>query len=70
VERLPALDPPVTARRIDEARAKLAHEELRSGLPVSRLRRLGPVLREWRRGGYRHYGLGAQDVLRDLVQPG
>lgn len=70
VERLPTLDPPVDPHRVDEARAKLAHEELRSRLPEPRLRRVVPVLGEWRRGGYRRYGLGVQDVVRDLVQPG
>lgn len=69
VARLPGLAPPVSADRADEARAKLAHEQLRAALPTPRLRRIGPVLREWRRGGYRRYGLGSQDVLRDLVQP-
>ena len=29
---------------------------------------IGPVLGEWRRGGYRRFGLGSRDVLRDLVQ--
>lgn len=70
VDRLPALAPRVSDHRLDQARAKLAHEEVRSALPVSRVRRLGPVLREWRGGGYRHYGMGTQDVVRDLVQPG
>jgi len=48
---------------------KLAHERARSGLPAARAARVGPVLREWRTGRYTRYGLGAQDVLRDLVQP-
>ncbi|MGR0320230.1 glycosyltransferase family 2 protein [Agromyces sp. ZXT2-3] len=48
---------------------KLAHETARDALPASRVRRIGPVLREWRTGRYTRYGLGAQDVLRDLVQP-
>ena len=52
-----------------EAAAKLAHEVMRQGIPASRLRRIGPVWREWRTGAYARYGLGAQDVLRDLVQP-
>lgn len=53
----------------EAAREKLAHEEVRSTLPASRIRRLGPVLREWRTGRYTRYGLGAADALRDLVQP-
>ncbi|WP_353815387.1 glycosyltransferase family 2 protein [Agromyces sp. SYSU T00266] len=48
---------------------KLAHERARSSLPAARVARIGPVLREWRTGRYTRYGLGAQDVLRDLVQP-
>lgn len=50
-------------------RGKLAHEVMRVGIPASRGRRLAPVLREWRSGAYDRFGRGAQDVLRDLVQP-
>jgi hypothetical protein len=50
-------------------RGKLAHEIMRQAIPAGRLRRLGPVWREWRTGAYDRYGRGAQDVLRDLVQP-
>lgn len=50
-------------------RAKLRHEEVRSSYPKARLRRLRPVLAQWRSGSYSRFGLGAQDVLRDLVQP-
>ena len=67
-ERLPAIAggrPEVEA----EVQAKLAHERMRQGIPASRLRRLPSVWREWRSGAYGRYGLGAQDVLRDLVQP-
>ncbi|WP_199186731.1 glycosyltransferase family 2 protein [Cryobacterium sp. M96] len=49
--------------------AKAAHERARSALPSARLRRVLPVLRQWRTGGYARFGLGPQDVLRDLVQP-
>jgi hypothetical protein len=42
---------------------------MRQGLPHGRLRRASPVWREWRSGAYQRYGRGAQDVLRDLVQP-
>ena len=48
---------------------KLVHERVRNALPPERHRRLVPVLREWRTGRYRAFGRGAQDVLRDLVQP-
>ena len=67
-ERLPAIAggrPEVEA----EVQAKLAHERMRQGIPASRLRRPPSVWREWRSGAYGRYGLGAQDVLRDLVQP-
>ncbi|HLP23581.1 MAG TPA: glycosyltransferase family 2 protein [Microbacteriaceae bacterium] len=52
-----------------DAAAKLAHEIGRSALPASRLRRAPWVVAAWRRGDYRRFGLGAQDALRDLVQP-
>ena len=51
---------------IDE---KLAHEEARRALPKRRWGRVSPILREWRTGRYTRFGLGLQDVLRDLVQP-
>jgi glycosyltransferase involved in cell wall biosynthesis len=67
-DRLPAL---ATGRdRVDAAvRGKLAHEVARQALPAGRIRRVVPVWREWRSGGYSRFGRGAQDVLRDLVQP-
>lgn len=69
VDRLEALGEQLDAGHLRAAREKLAHEEVRAALPASHLRRVVPVLREWRSGRYRHYGLGTQDVLRDLVQP-
>jgi glycosyltransferase involved in cell wall biosynthesis len=67
-ERLPgiAATRPAVADRLA---AKLAHEHARSALPAGRVRRVPHVLREWRTGRYTRYGLGTQDVLRDLVQP-
>jgi len=56
-------------RLLDAARAKLAHERVRSGLPAVRIARLSAVLREYGKHGYSRYGRGAQDALRDLVQP-
>jgi hypothetical protein len=38
-------------------------------LPAGKLARIAPILRVAASGGYRQFGLGAQDVLRDLVQP-
>lgn len=52
-----------------DAAAKLQHEQLRSGLPESRWGRIVPVVSEWSRGRYGRYGLGVQDVVRDLIQP-
>jgi len=67
-DRVPDLAPQDadTQRRVRE---KLAHEVARSALPTSRTARVAPVLREWRSGRYSAFGRGAQDVLRDLVQP-
>ena len=67
-DRLPAIAAG-DARVEAEAAGKLAHEVMRQGIPAARLRRIGPVWREWRTGAYSRYGRGAQDVLRDLVQP-
>lgn len=69
VDRLEQLGDRVPASRLDAAREKLIHEQRRSTLPASRLARIGPVVREWRTGRYDAFGLGKQDVLRDLVQP-
>ncbi len=67
-ERLPDLA--LGDRSVDApVREKLAHEVARQQLPAPRVRRVGPVWREWRTGRYTRFGLGAQDVLRDLVQP-
>ncbi|MDR6904629.1 cellulose synthase/poly-beta-1,6-N-acetylglucosamine synthase-like glycosyltransferase [Agromyces sp. 3263] len=67
-ERLPSIATG-DAHVESEARAKLDHELMRQAIPPRRLRRLTPVWREWRSGAYSRYGRGAQDVLRDLVQP-
>ena len=50
--------------------AKAAHERRRQGYPAARLLRVGPVLRTALSGGYRRYGRGRYDVVRDLLQPG
>jgi glycosyltransferase involved in cell wall biosynthesis len=67
VERLDILDVSDEVRSI--ARAKLRHEEVRRSLPRARLARLPGVVREYVARGYRDYGRGARDALRDLVQP-
>lgn len=52
------------------ARAKAEFEARRAALPASRLRRVLPVLRLARTGGYGDYASrGKADILRDLVQP-
>jgi glycosyltransferase involved in cell wall biosynthesis len=48
---------------------KVLHERARSALGVHRITRIAPVLREWGTGRYGRFGGGAQDVLRDLIQP-
>ena len=69
VERLESWGASVPPEMTDGARGKLDHERVRNALPKSRLRRIRPVLREARNKGYERYGLGRQDILRDLVQP-
>lgn len=69
LERLESWGATVSPAVIEGARGKLGHERLRNSLPANRLRRIRPVLREARTGGYTLYGNGCQDILRDLVQP-
>lgn len=52
-----------------DAEEKLAHETVRSELPAARFDRVPSVRREMKTGRYERFGLGKQDVLRDLVQP-
>ncbi|AMB57849.1 hypothetical protein AWU67_02075 [Microterricola viridarii] len=68
-ERMPEFSPPPGAERVRLVQQKLAHERRRSSYPAARLRRIGPVWRAWRAGGYDRFGLGLQDVVRDLLQP-
>ncbi len=68
-ERVRTFEPTPTAETLRKIDAKLAHERMRSGLPAARARRVRPVLRALRAGDYTRFGLGPQDVLRDLVQP-
>jgi glycosyltransferase involved in cell wall biosynthesis len=62
-------DPSVDLEVRDAIRAKLRHEEVRSSYPRGRLRRIRPAFAEWRSGAYARFGLGAQDLLRDILQP-
>ncbi|GEP28545.1 glycosyltransferase family 2 protein [Cryobacterium levicorallinum] len=67
--RAATFEPEASASVLALIDAKLAHETRRSALPVARLLRVGPIVRGWRSGDYSRFGLGLQDVLRDLVQP-
>lgn len=51
------------------AKEKLMHEIARQAFPANRIRRLKPVFQEMRTGRYGKYGLGFQDIARDLIQP-
>ena len=68
-ERASGFEPPVSASMLTLIEAKLAHETRRSALSAARILRIRPILRGWRAGDYSRFGLGLQDVLRDLVQP-
>lgn len=68
-ERVVEFEPRPSDGDVAAVRESLEHERVRSSYPRRRLARLRPVLREVRTGRYRRCGLGAQDVLRDLVQP-
>ena len=61
-ERFPAAVRPLLV-------AKVAHERRRQGYPASRVRRLAPVIGTAVSGGYRRFGRGRYDVIRDLLQP-
>lgn len=69
VTRLHALGSLVDPDKIKMAQNKVLHEEKRSALPAARLLRLLPILGEVRTGRYSSMGSGANDILRDLVQP-
>lgn len=66
VERLSIL--PVSPEVAASAEENLRHERFRSSLPVSRWKRVGPVLSEWRSGRYRWSPYGAAGVLADVLQ--
>lgn len=48
--------------------SKLTHEQIRSAYPIKKHRRFFPILQEYRTGRYSLYGLGFQDIVRDLFQ--
>jgi glycosyltransferase involved in cell wall biosynthesis len=67
-ERLAAL-PGVPARRVAQAREKVAHARVRAALPTARIARIQWILREAGTGRYTRYSLGIQDVVRDCTEP-
>jgi glycosyltransferase involved in cell wall biosynthesis len=67
--RLDQLGELVDAEKVIMAKQKVQHERQRSSLPKKRLARIIPIIREARTGRYRRMGSGANDILRDLVQP-
>ncbi len=69
VDRVASREDAFSPSALAVAEAKLHHEQARSALPVWRVRRLIPIVRESVRGGYGAYGWGMQDALRDLLQP-
>lgn len=60
---------PVAPDVLAVAREKAEHERVRNRYPEGRLRRVAPVLREFRTGRYALSGRGLPDVVRDLLQP-
>lgn len=67
--RAPALKPQPAASDLARITEKYTHERMRSALPAMRILRVVPVTRAVIRGHYTRFGLGFQDVLRDILQP-
>lgn len=67
VAKLEELGDAVRPEVLEQARHKLAHEQLRFALPANRLMRIAPILREG--GRYAHYSRGRADMVRDILQP-
>lgn len=68
-ERLVALGNQVNPTAMVESAHKVEHQSIRAGLPVRRVARTVPVIRELSSGRYMRYSRGIADALRDLVQP-
>ena len=64
VARLPGAH----GKHIVAAHEKLAHEQSRNSLPIRRLARVWPVVRELRTGRYRTFGRGGADAFRGILQ--
>ncbi len=67
--RLNAISVSVRSDCLPLAHEKLEHERMRSSLRASRWARIIPVVREIATGRYQRVASGANDILRDLVQP-
>ncbi|MEO6533000.1 MAG: glycosyltransferase family 2 protein [Pseudolysinimonas sp.] len=67
--RLESLGSAVSPERRTAARARLAHEERRRGLPRVPIARVPRLLAAAARGDYSRYSRGGIDLLRDLLQP-
>ncbi|MBK5238628.1 MAG: hypothetical protein JJE28_05910 [Actinomycetales bacterium] len=67
--RLEKLSNHVSPANIQLAHHKVEHEKRRNSLPARRWARILPVMLEAATGRYRTMGSGANDILRDLVQP-
>lgn len=59
----------VSLERTIATREKAEHERVRNSYPVSRWRRIGPVVREHATGRYAFSAHGTTDMVRDLLQP-
>jgi len=71
LERAPALvaNAAHSAEKLAALENKSEHQRIRQALPAARIRRVGPVVREWRTGRYGRFSRGAADIARDLLQP-
>ena len=67
IERLRALNPPVSAHQIALVALKLEHLRRRSQLPPRRSARLPLIIRELINGGYRHFSSGLRSIVGDLL---
>jgi glycosyltransferase involved in cell wall biosynthesis len=68
-ERFSSMGTEISPCKLELVRSKLAHETVRSSLPINRVRRLPAVFAELRTGRYRSFGRGTADAVRDLIQP-
>jgi hypothetical protein len=66
--RLQTLVPSVPNPVMGLVREKVAHHAARAALPVARLLRPLPIIREWSTGRYRRFGRGLRGVVKDLLE--